>query len=230
MGLSLSVGYLADVAEGDPEGAESVRESFAALNAFLRSRGMAEHREPENIRPFSCDMYGYGGLHYLRRVAAHLAANKTLPPPGDQNASKDPVLATRYAAGQPRTPGLFQRWLGRVESSPLKFEHIINHSDAEGYYLPRDFTDVLICSKEFKIPGMLIGSSVRLLSECKELAAVLELPLTIDPESDEVWSAPEAQGKGETKWKRYGVESFTCLRLHAAAMHSLETGAALVFC
>ncbi|MGI5156389.1 hypothetical protein [Microbispora sp. CA-102843] len=35
---------------------------------------------------------------------------------------------------------------------------------------------------------------------------------------------------GAEGWRRYGVESFTCLQLTAAARHSIATGAAIVFC
>jgi hypothetical protein len=60
------------------------------------------------------------GLHYLRPVVAHLALGKPIPAPGDQNASKDPVLYGEY-------------WQGFQKSKPLMYQHVIFHSDAEGY-------------------------------------------------------------------------------------------------
>jgi hypothetical protein len=227
MGLNLCVGYLADLALHDEEAVVEVRDDFERLNQFLRGQGLPPHHEPETVKTFSCDMYGYSGLHYLRRIAAHLAAGRPLPAPGDSDASKDPLLAARYAE-EPGGRSIFHRLFGRKRNS---FEHLIQHSDAEGYYLPQDFPDVLVADPDqWKIPGALIGSSPRLLAECEALAGVLELPLHLNPDAEEVGLAPESQGKSEIKWKRYGVESFTCLRLHAAAKHSIATGAAVVFC
>lgn len=51
MGLALSVGYLADVAQHDPEGATRERADFDLLNQFLRSQGLPPHHEPEDITP-----------------------------------------------------------------------------------------------------------------------------------------------------------------------------------
>lgn len=229
MGLSLSVGYLADVSQGDPDAAAEVRRQFGHLNEFLHSRGLPLHEEPDDVDPLSCSMYGYSGLHYLRRIAAHLAAGRPLPPPGDEKASKDPVLLTRYARNNP--PGTLARHLGRISVFAHRFDHLIEHSDAEGYYLPRAFKHVLLAEPPiWKIPGALIGSALRLKEDCEALAHVIELPLDLDPESEEVWSATESQGEGERLWQRYGIESFTCLQLHAAANHALKTGAAVVFC
>jgi hypothetical protein len=53
-------------------------------------------------------------------------------------------------------------------------------------------------------------------------------PFGIDPESEELWQASDQQGEG-AGWRRYGVESFTCVRLLAAARESLKRGAAVVF-
>jgi hypothetical protein len=75
----------------------------------------------------------------------------------------------------------------------------------------------------------MIGSSKRLLQECKHLAEVLRIPLDIDPESDELYEATERQGQG-TGWKAYAIESFTCIRLIKSCEASLRSGAAVVFC
>jgi hypothetical protein len=72
--------------------------------------------------------------------------------------------------------------------------------------------------------------SQRLLDECRRLAVALQLPLDLDPESEEVWKASETQGRGDVQWQRYGIESLVCLRLYKACEHSLERQAAIVFC
>lgn len=229
MGLNLSVGYLADLTENDEEGAEAFREDLGRLNKFLAKAGLAAHREPEQCEGFSCDMYGYSGLHYLRRIAAHLDLRGELPIPGGKDASKDPVMDEYYQLATNEKPGFLSRIFG-PKARPRTFDHLLLHSDAEGYYLPQDFSSVLFPLESDRIPGGMIGSSQRLLNECKRLADTLQLPLDIDPESEKVWEATDSQGEGETVWERYGVESFTCLRLIAAAEHSIRTGAAIVFC
>jgi hypothetical protein len=227
MGLSLEVGILADLNENDQEGAAHFREEFATLNRFLESEGLAPHLEPESCEVFSCAMWGYSGLHYLRRVAAHLDLKKRLPRPGDQDCSKDPVLVQYYEMVDNGSTGLLTRLFGR---QPLRtFDHLIVHGDAEGFYLPEDLASVLVLSENYPIAGGMVGSSVRLRDECARLASALSLPLDIDLESDELLEAAESQGNGGQTWQRYGIESFTCLRLYHAALHSIKEGAAIVF-
>ena len=161
-------------------------------------------------------------------MAAHLDQTGTLPKPGDATAPQDPLLAE------------YSRWFGKKELSwtdqlrgnvrARTFDHLILHSDAEGFYLPTDFSEVLFPPSAFPVAGAAVGSSVRLLAECQRLAEALDLPTQLDPEDSRVWEASEHQGQGNVRWERYGIESFTCLRLVKAATHSLETGAAIVFC
>lgn len=216
MGLNIEVGYLADMLQNDEEGAEWFRENTARLNAFLGRHGFKPHVEPERVEVFSADMHGYSGIHYLRRVAAHLSLRGSLPEPGDSKASDDPVVQQYYQ--------------GAREASAPRFDHLIFHSDAEGYYLPRDFPNVLTADDESEIAGGAVGSSQQLLKETEALGWALGLPLDLDPEAPEVWDACESQGEGEVRWKRYGVESYVCLRLYHAAKHSIAHGALIVFC
>ncbi len=177
-------------------------------------------------------MYGYSGLHYLRRIAAHLDLSGKLPSPGDKDASNDAFLQKYYQLVEGKPSRFFNRLrlLQRPSTQKKAFDHLVFHSDAEGYYLPQDFPAVLFPPASIEIPGGMIGSSIQLLDECSRLAKTLELPLDLNPEAEDVWNACESQGTGATQWQRYGIESFTCLRLHAAAQHSMKTGAAIVFC
>jgi hypothetical protein len=230
MGLSVEVGYLADIrANDDEEAAGWFREQMDQLNGYLESVGLQRHDEPEECDVFSCDLHGYSGVHYLRRIAAHLDLRARLPPPGNKEASKDPVVAEYYRQADEPPPGLLSR-LFRRSTRPRTFDHLMLHSDAEGYYLPQDFPSVLLPPESLEIAGEMVGSSVRLLKECKRLAAALRLPLELDPESDEVFAAMNSQGPGELQWQRYGIESYVCLQLHDACEHSLKNGAAIVFC
>ena len=228
MGLSVTVGYLPDMLETDEEGAEWLREDMAQVNEFLVSMGLAAHHEPEDCEFLSYDM-GYSQIHYLRRIAAHLDLRGVLPSPGTLESSKDSVMDEYYKLADHGQPGILGRLFGRRPQTRT-FDHLMLHSDAEGYYLPQDFPSVLFPPDEFHIPGGMIGSSFRLQEECKRLAIALQLPLELDPEAEEVWQASTSQGQGATQWQRYGIESFVCLRLYFAAQRSIQEGAAIVFC
>jgi hypothetical protein len=160
-------------------------------------------------------MYGYGGIHYLRRVGAHLALGMPIPLPGDKEAAKDPVLQRDY-------------WDGFIAGERLKYQHLIIHSDAEGFYVPIDFEGALVVP-DIPLLGGMLGSTQQLRAECKELAGVLGVPAGMGPEADEIMNAIETQGQGREKWQQFAVETFTCLQLIAACEASLRTKAAIVF-
>lgn len=224
MGLALCVGVPSEIRESDPEYVEYFEQQVEAINGVLEQFGLPPHHEPfelEDERTYECDMIGYSGLHYLRRLAAHLALGRELPPPGDDGAASDPVLADYYR--------IFDASFARGESSGIPFQHLIVHGDAEGYYLPVEFDDVLIPDASLEIAGGMLGSSHALLRECRELAQALGLPADLSLDDEAVARAAENQGEGEEKWERYGVETYTCLALIEACEASLETGAAVVF-
>lgn len=252
MGLSVGVGGL--IGE-DEEGDEYHLRAFSRVNAKLKAMGLPEHHEPEvpEDRRDGFDMYGYVGLHYLRRVAAHLWFSNRLPPPGNEQAvHEDPVVEAYYvrrgyysrlgleppkpAPPEPPKRSLFHRRTEVPAPPPMPpgepvgratFDHLMFHSDCEGYYFPADFPEVIFETRD--VPGGTVGSSQRLLHECEVLAGTLRLPLTIDPEAEELWQAAERQGTGPGDWQRYGVESFTCARLYHAAKLSVELGAVIYF-
>jgi hypothetical protein len=230
VGLTVCVGLLVELRQTDEEAAASLREQLSALNDVLREHGLAEHHEPEGADwdPLSFDLYGYSGLHYLRRVAAHLDRDGVLPEPGRENASDDPVLAETYELAEGKSVGLLGRLRHKSTELPATggFDHLVHHSDAEGFYVPQAFRRVL---RAPGVVGELVGSSVILRDELERLGRALELPDALDPEDEALWHAAESQGEGETTWERYGVESFTCARLHAAAEASIEHHAAIVF-
>jgi hypothetical protein len=223
MGLSLEVGLLADLSEHDPESSERFREKLSKLNRLLKHASLSPHVEPETCPVFSVDMIGYAGLHYVRRLAAHLELRGELPDPGDDDAGNDPILLKHYKHFESPRGSVFSRILGR-KSPTRRFDHLINHSDAEGFYVPQDFADVLVAPPELEIAGGLVGSSYRLLEETRKIAEAIELPIETDPESDAVYEAIESQGAGEVTWQRYAMESYHCLQLHRAAEQSIEHG------
>ncbi len=229
MGLSLEVGILADLRENDKEGYEYWKQQFQTLNEFLRASGLPAHTEPEDCEVWGCDMFGYSGLHYLRRVAAHLDVAGHIPPPGGEDAAKDETLLNYYRYAEEDGANLAKRLFVRSPKFRLSFNHLILHSDDEGLYIPMAFEKVLFPPSDFGISGGIIGSSVGLLKECELLASRLEIPPDVTYDSEEVYKAADLQGQADVRWKKYGRESFTCLHLMRACRQSIKTGAAVVF-
>ncbi len=226
MGLDITVGVLIECLNDPGEDGKArfadYQADLARVNQTLRYESYAEHDEPIQKRggaPWSRRMWGYAGLHYLRRVAAHLWAGNDLPSPGNnQAASKagDPVLDECYSM-------LYQR-------NPNSFPHLIFHSDSNGYYLPLDFKTVIYQDPDMpRFRGGMIGSVPRLLDECTRLVQALEIPPDLEPDAPQVSDAAAHQGEGDAHWQRYGIESFTCLHLLHACQISLESGCAIVF-
>lgn len=213
MGLNMIVGVLVD-AEDDYT--EMVRTDFVAIGELLERAGTRQWTEPDLVEGQDphFEMWGYSGLHTVRRLAAHLAADGRLPEPLDEahRATDDPLLSNVYKT----LPG----------DPPGPFDHLIHHSDREGYYVPVDFAHVIV---DKKAPGGYLGSSVRLLAETRRLAEALGLPEDLDPDSDEVFEATDAEEPATAGWQRYGVESYVCLQLLQAAKLSIATGAAIAF-
>lgn len=208
------VGILAGAEE---DHADYVRAGFAVIQELLDRAGARPWAEPElNERDIlEGDMWGYSGLHTLRRLAVHLAETGTLP---------GPLREARMAAGDPLLKKAYATWTGEP---PGPFDHLIHHSDCEGYYVPVDFGQVIA---DERLTGGYLGSSVRLLAETRRIATALGLPEDLDPDSGEVFDACDTAARATKGWQRYGIESYVCLRLIHAAKHSIATGAAIAFC
>lgn len=247
MGLSLVVGYLAaerrETLErlppfvrqipglanaalkfGVPYGAyaQTVKR-FKAVNECLSAAQLESHEEPQFLseaQSFSCQMWGYSGIHHLRRLAAYSALGRTLYAPERKlQEATDAVVEEYYELAADGA------------TTTLPYQHLMRHSDAGGFYLPRDFPEVVAPEKRyFATVGGHIGSACQLLRECRTLAQIIELPLDLDVESPEIWKAADEPGKGAQKWQQFGIESFSCIRLARACERSIATGAALVFC
>jgi hypothetical protein len=229
MGLALEVGILADLKEADPEGFEYHAAALARLNRFLKSRDLPPHREPDDCEVWSGEMIGYSGLHDLRRLAAYLDCEAPLPTRRSRNAAKDPCLAGYYASVDGRRPGWFQRLFGPKTRYRRGFDHLIVHGDAEGYYLPADFPDVLFPPPDLEVPGGMVGSAPRLLAELDRIAAALAIPDGLTPDAQELWQAADDPTNGGELWQQYGRESFGCVTLRHACRQSIAQRAALVF-
>lgn len=247
MGLSLWVGLLADQTRAEPSFLPEAlrrntrlrqamlgvglcsahyrrtRNRFTRLSACLSANGVKSFVEPSDLREgssFSCQMWGYSGLHHLRRFAAYIALERPMYVPARTLPQEEDETVQKYYS-----------FADEGTRSDLPFRHLMLHSDAEGFYVPENFERVIHPGRrDYKALGGPIGSANQLLAECEALAKALKLPLTLDPESEEVWSAADQPGTGDVKWKQFGIESFSCVRLAHACKRAIETGAAVVFC
>ncbi len=234
MGLALRVGMLVDLADEDPEGFEHHAFALRRLNRLLVQSGLPAHDEPEDCEPWDGEMISYSGLHDLRRVAAYLDCGEPLPPPArGPGASDDACLEGYFAVAEAddggRRPGLFARLFGKKPRYRRGFDHLLLHSDAEGYYLPIDFAEVLFAPLDLEIPGVAVGSAPRLLAELERIAAALRIPDHLTAQSDELWEASDDPPEEGETWRRYGRESFGCVTLREGCRHAIAQRAALVF-
>lgn len=216
---------------------EEFRGQMQQANALLASFDLPAHAEPEELAETQIvrglELYGYTGLHALRRLAARLALNLddgALPAPVDLDA----------VAEERRSLDLFTDRFSDGEDLP--FAHTILHSDAEGFYVPVDFSDPLF-DESIPLAGEILGASLRLQNECAELARRIGLSLAPSPDAPELTDADllealELQESGanvalaqrlEKPWLAYAWESHTLLALHAAARASLQSGAVIAF-
>src|SRR3970040_125744 len=161
MGLALSVGLLSDLKKNDPEGSATFSSYFGEVNKLLTANNLPSHVEPDGVAPWDAEMFGYSGLHYLRRLAAYVDSGLELPPPGNADSSDDERLAAYFGHVTGEQPGMFKSLLRKVPRFRREFDHLIVHSDAEGFYLPLDFPDVLIANDGLQIPGGMVGSTPR---------------------------------------------------------------------
>lgn len=213
MGLAIGVGALADLLENDEEGAEWLREGLAAANRCLEAAGLPAHEEPAEIElpetRASLTSMPYSFIHYLRRAYAHRVADPGWmagPLDEDEDPTDDPVLE---------------------EETEMLSSHLLCHSDAEGFYVPVDFDDVLFDeSEDGELPGGMLGSSYRLLEELVLVAPALGIRL-----DDGQLSDAEARRIDDITSEDRGLfrELSSWLALYEAARISIAAKTAIVF-
>jgi hypothetical protein len=211
MGLAISVGVLADLIENDPEGADWFREDMEQINLVLSELGLPTHVEPENLPSLNTrDTMGgfpYSFLHYLRRFYAHIKADSSRQP-------------TPLLEGQdPVDDDPFYRQVMETDCD----SHLLCHSDAEGYYVPIDFEEVII---DERIPGEMLGSSIRLMDELAKIAPHLEIPLSNGYLSDET---AELLAQEEEDSTPFWIERVVWFELYENARLSIEHKTAIQF-
>lgn len=242
MGLDVTVGAF-NAFEEDSEYLDYLRAEIEKTNRHLREVGLPEHREPKVLsssETVSYQMWGYGGLHQLRRLGALLRLGLAPEPMAEgEDASESSELDAYYSlsdeVGLKVSKGRLQGWFGGKRTILFSstaavgpsFDHLVHHSDAEGFYLPVNFPSVVVAGA----PGEAeyIGSSHALKRECEAIALAIALPLDLDPEDEEVLDAAESADPAAAGWKRFGVEAHGCLVRHSCASLSIEQDALLLY-
>lgn len=213
MGLDITIGALAGSIGVDDEGEDMIRHDLSQINAVLRDNGLPEHKEPEELPPFEWRPtlvgLGYSWIHYLRRIQAHLDEDPTWKPtPVDQDGLDEDTTADDV-----------------IGSCNMNL-HLLWHSDCEGYYLPQDFRHVLMDVDEDRIPGAMLGSSVRLMKELVELAPHIGIELHDGKLESKMLAELNEEPQDHSP---FGIERVVWLHLYEAARLSLELGTAIRF-
>lgn len=241
MGLSLTVGILTDLLEHDKEGAEWIIGHFEEINNVLAKAGFDQHVEPTDCEVWSADGYGYSGLHALREFAGLAWQKQPLPRTprltGREELSNSGKLfdAVLPFLDSDNKIGFFAKLLGKTNvKEPPAFSHLVCHSDAEGYYVPIDFSVPLIPNtmREETKSIWPVGSVQRLDAELDVLIELLEIPQGVNSQSESLWNAMDSdQTKPEDPfWLVQPIASYSALVLKEACSASLRTGAAIAFC
>lgn len=211
MGLAICVGVLAK--QDDEEEATWLADDFAAINAVLAEEGLPAHEEPQSLPPLvsraQIDGFPYSFLHYLRRAYARRKADPDW-------------VATPLADGvDPGEDEALQAEYDYLSS------HLVCHSDAEGFYVPVDFAEVLFASDEdVGLPGGMLGSSYRLMEELILVAPALGIQLEQGKLSDAEAARIAESGEEEEGCYR---ELETWLLMFECARLSLEHKTAIMF-
>ncbi len=211
MGLSVQVGALAGLLNDDPEGAAWLLDKFEKINRLLQENGLPQHQEPRTLLALDDraaeQSYPYSFIHHLRRVAAHQIDDPAYvaePVEEGEDPADDPLLEDEYA---------------------MMRSHLICHSDAEGFYLPVDFEDILFDDRD-EIPGGIVGSSLALLAELTDLAPALGISLDEGVLGDD--EAARLKDDIETE-EGIWIEKVVWLSLYESARLSVAHRTAILF-
>ena len=227
MGLDVVVGWLAQSRqELSDEEFQPIFEPFLAPNEVLVEAGQPPHHEPLEIANgdvFEAQMWGYNGLHMVRRLAAHWAKEGGLPPPiAHANVDQIPYLDELYAQhnayiAATERRGLLSRFVKPKAAPP--FAHLLLHSDCEGFYLPRRLEKVIFDR----------SSAPMLREECHLLASLIDLPEGLTTQDEQLWDFADNPAQAGPLWQQYGAEAYCLTALMRAAEASARSGAAVAF-
>jgi hypothetical protein len=145
-------------------------------------------------------------LHSLRRAYVHHRIGRPLTPLPDGGDPIDEVLAAEY-------------------ERPQFVSHLVHFSDAQGFYLPVDFSEPLVAGPGDFVLGGAVGSSVALRRELADLAPALNIPLVDGEPTDE--TATQLGSERQCKSHPFGTERMLWLIMFDAATQSLAHRSAI---
>jgi hypothetical protein len=213
MGLSVSVGFLNDLARNDTEGFAHYQGAFARLTKALADKGIT-WSEPEVGEPPADPLvsagFPYRYLTHLRRV--HVLARLGEPVTPAQSVDEEQYDLDRE----------------KIDDEMTMFDsHLLCHADNAGYYVPVDFSDPLFLPEGSGVAGGgMVGSSQRLLAELVRMAPALGIHLdaagAMSPDEESVL-------RGLESGARFEQEIFTWHQLYRACRASVASGHAIVF-
>jgi hypothetical protein len=212
------VGVLDRQCREEADDFRALRAEFDRLARLAASRGAPGYREPEiDGNHWSAQVVPSNGIAYLQRLAIYLWWEEGTPAPGTAGMT------------DPLQDDVVQEWIddcldGELDENEAgqTFNHLVCPPHDDGLWLPVEMGCVLADDESLR------GSSVGLKEQCEYVAKWLRLPLGLSLSSPEVGAARDEPGRGRTRWKRYGIESYNCLLLHKACVRSIEIGAAIV--
>lgn len=213
MSLEITVGLLYLLSNiGEYEGLNYYKDMFNDINKVLKRHNIDTYKEPINLKREEIFYFQikYSVVASLKKLAAYIALNEVLPSPNYQNKN------------------IIEQYM-KEKKHKHSFDHLILHSDCDGFYVPVQFNEIVLLEPSLNIEGTIIGSSYKLIKECELIANFLGLPLDLDLESEEIDEIFESENLGPERWKEYIVESFACLVLYNAARRSICLGASVVF-
>ena len=244
MGLTVEVGFLADLIANDPEEAQLAFVDFERIDEALAEKGLERLDEPTKGEDWSADLLGYSGLHALREVAGYVWKGRDIPRgillDGSQKELAD-ELATEFfehlsGKGQFTLVGQAFRKIFKAKEKPKlpPFTHLNIHSDCDGYYVPVAFETPIVPKRVSSDSEHLwpLGSVMRLEAELNQLARHLEIPADLRHDDAQLHALIEAPDRTPiaAMWSAQPIATHTCLVLREACERSLRTGAAIHFC
>lgn len=244
MGLSVTVGVLADVAEHDPEMLPEFAVGFLAINDVLAAKGLPAHDEPTDCDVWSADFVGHSGLHALREAAGFVHAGLDIPRnillDGTDTTQSDALVKTflEHVSGKGdfTLVGRALRSIFKIKEKPElpPFIHLTVHSDCDGYYVPVAFENPLVAKKTSDETAHLwpLGSVMRLESEINALAKHLQISVDLTPDDPVLTEKIDTPDRTQSAplWHAQPIAAHSCVVLRAACARSLATGAAMHFC
>jgi hypothetical protein len=205
MGLAISSGVYAYYIKEYPEEAERMEDELKIINSALKKNGIAEHSEPKEIPKRSMSSilgFPYSFLHYLRRVYALYKLEKAVTPTNGKLSSEDKELI--------------------MEATEMMDSHLLCHSDAEGYYVPVEFDEVIF---DEELPGGMLGSSQKLFSEILKIAPLIDVVI----ERKDISSATNEELANADERHPYYVERIVWFSLFENCKNSIENNTIISF-